>query len=55
VSSARADAGKHILPVDMHTPFEADPRTLCEDQSHPNAAGYQRIGAAWYAALEPLL
>lgn len=48
----RADAGKHILLVDMHTGF--DPSWL-EDQWHPNAQGYAKLGARWYTAIEPAL
>ena len=55
VVKARADAGKHILSVDMHAPFASNTRALLEDQWHPNAAGYERIGAAWYTVLQPLL
>lgn len=49
---ARANTGKHILLVDTHTPFAAEPRSLLEDQWHPNLAGYKLIGAAWYKALD---
>jgi lysophospholipase L1-like esterase len=52
---ARESAGRHISIVDMYTPFDPDRRSLLEDEWHPNAAGYARIGAAWYAAIESLL
>jgi lysophospholipase L1-like esterase len=29
--------------------------TLCDDGNHPNATGYDRIAAIWFAALQPLL
>jgi lysophospholipase L1-like esterase len=29
--------------------------TLCDDGNHPNAAGYDMIASAWFAALEPRL
>ncbi|MES1182337.1 MAG: SGNH/GDSL hydrolase family protein [Myxococcales bacterium] len=51
---ARADAGKHILVVDMNTPF-APKATLLEDQWHPNTAGYALLAKQWYASLQPLL
>ena len=51
----RADAGKHIVLVDMHKPFEGDARSLLEDQWHPNLEGYVLIGAQWFEALKPLL
>jgi lysophospholipase L1-like esterase len=51
----RADTGKHIVLVDMHKPFEADARSLLEDQWHPNLAGYVLIGAEWFKALQPQL
>jgi hypothetical protein len=55
VVKKRADAGKHILVVDMHTPFLSSKTTLLADQWHPNAAGYARIGAQWFSVLKPLL
>lgn len=55
VIEMRAGAGKHIALVDMHKPFEADARSLLEDQWHPNLKGYVLIGAQWYKALQPLL
>ena len=36
VVQARADAGKHILLVDMFTPFNPNKASLIEDQWHPN-------------------
>ena len=55
VVKQRADAGKHILLVDMHTAFLAERASLLSDQWHPNAKGYALIGAQWFAALEPHL
>jgi lysophospholipase L1-like esterase len=55
VVQARADAGKHILVVDMFTPFNPNKTSLLEDQWHPNLDGYIVLGAQWYAVLEPLL
>lgn len=55
VVQARADAGKRIFVVDMYRPFEGAERALLEDQWHPNAAGYVKIGTQWFAALQPLL
>jgi lysophospholipase L1-like esterase len=54
VVKARADAGKHILVVDMNTPFTPK-ATLLEDQWHPNTAGYTVLAKQWYAALQSLL
>jgi lysophospholipase L1-like esterase len=54
VVKARADAGKHILMVDMYTPFTPK-ASLLEDQWHPNLQGYVVLGTEWYSALEPVL
>ena len=50
-----ADAGEHVLVVDMYRSFDAAERSLLEDQWHPNAAGYVKLAAQGYAALQPLL
>jgi lysophospholipase L1-like esterase len=50
-----ADKGKHILIVDMYTPFNPNKTSLIEDQWHPNLAGYVLLGTQWYSVLQPLL
>jgi lysophospholipase L1-like esterase len=55
VVKTRADVGKHILLVDMYTPFNANKASLIEDQWHPNLAGYVVLGDQWYSVLKPLL
>jgi len=55
VVKAQSDAGKHILLVDMFTPFNPNKASLIEDQWHPNLAGYVLLGTQWYSALQPLL
>lgn len=54
VVKTRADAGKHILVVDMYTPF-APKASLLEDQWHPNLQGYVVLGSEWYKVLQTLL
>jgi lysophospholipase L1-like esterase len=54
VVKARADAGKHILVVDMYTPFTPK-ASLIEDQWHPNLQGYVILGTEWYSVLQSLL
>jgi hypothetical protein len=54
VVQERADAGKHILLVDMYTPIAstADFKTaLLKDTWHPNVAGDVILGAQWYSVL----
>ena len=54
VVKARADAGKHILIVDMYPVIAADPNyktTLLQDTWHPNQAGHNLLGARWYEVL----
>jgi lysophospholipase L1-like esterase len=53
--NARGAAGKHILVVDMYTPFNPTKTSLLEDQWHPNLAGYVVMGTQWYSVLQPLL
>jgi len=55
VVKARADAGQHILLVDMFTPFNANKQSLMEDQWHPNLAGYVILGTQWYGVLQSLM
>jgi lysophospholipase L1-like esterase len=55
VVKARADAGKHILVVDMFTPFNPNKTSLLEDEWHPNAQGYVLLANEWYKVLQPLL
>jgi lysophospholipase L1-like esterase len=54
---ARAAAGKHIVLVDMFTPFSTNPNAagLMNDALHPNDAGYVVMAQTWYAAIEDLL
>jgi lysophospholipase L1-like esterase len=58
VVKTRADAGRHILLVDMY-PVLANTATykttLLADTWHPNSAGYALMGQAWYDVLESFL
>jgi lysophospholipase L1-like esterase len=54
VVKTRADAGKHILLVDMYAVLAADPSyktSLLQDTWHPNQAGHNLLGARWYEVL----
>lgn len=53
IVKARADAGRHIVSVDMNTLFAREQRSLLEDECHPNAQGFAKLGAEWYAAIGP--
>lgn len=58
IIKARADAGKHILLVDMYAPFSAVSTyktTLLKDTWHPSEAGHAILGARWYSTLSPSL
>ena len=55
VAKTRADAGKHILVVDMFTPFNPNKASLLEDQWHPNVQGYALLGDQWFAAMQSAL
>jgi hypothetical protein len=55
VVKTRADAGKHILVVDMYTPFNPNKTSLLEDQWHPNLQGYVLLGTQWYGLLQSML
>jgi lysophospholipase L1-like esterase len=54
----KADAGKHIVVVDMYKAFTADPNystTLMNDQLHPTPQGFTVMTNTWYAAIGSLL
>ena len=55
VVQARAAAGRHILVVDMFTPFNLNKTALLEDQWHPNLQGYVLLGDQWYSAVQSTL
>jgi lysophospholipase L1-like esterase len=58
VVEQRAAAGKHVMMVDMFTPFvgNANYKTaLLTDEVHPNDAGYVILGQTWYAAIRAML
>jgi lysophospholipase L1-like esterase len=55
VVKTRADAGKHIVLVDMYTPFNPNKTSLLADQWHPNLAGYALIGTQWYSVTQSML
>jgi lysophospholipase L1-like esterase len=46
--ASKANAGKHVHLVDMHSALTAADLI---DGVHPTAAGYDKMAAAWYAAL----
>jgi lysophospholipase L1-like esterase len=50
----RADAGKHIMLVDMYTGFTAS-SMLGSDNIHPNSTGYKFMADHWYSAIGSLL
>jgi lysophospholipase L1-like esterase len=56
--ATRANAGKHVILVDMYGAFTRDGNyktTLLADDLHPSTAGYQRIAQTWYQALSGYL
>ena len=54
---SRAEAGKHVVLVDMFTPFISNPNFagLMADILHPNDAGYVVLGRAWHDAIDSFL
>jgi lysophospholipase L1-like esterase len=48
IVQSRANAGKHVHLVDMHSALKTTDLT---DGIHPNAGGYDKMAAVWYAAL----
>jgi lysophospholipase L1-like esterase len=58
IAKVRADAGKHILVVDMYAPFSAVAdykSSLLKDTWHPSVAGDVILGQRWYSVLAPSL
>ena len=54
----RANAGKHVLRVDMYTTYTANANyktALLVDDLHPNTAGYGLMGRTWYTLIAPFL
>jgi len=54
----RADAGKHVVMVDMYNAFAQNVNystAYMTDRLHPNAAGYAVMADTWYAAIRQLL
>jgi lysophospholipase L1-like esterase len=54
VIKQRADAGKHVVLVDMNTGFMAS-SMLSSDGVHPNKAGSDFMGDIFYAAISGYL
>jgi lysophospholipase L1-like esterase len=52
IVEARAEAGEHVMLVDMNTDF---PTSLLGDGVHPNQMGYERMAEVWYDAIGGLL
>lgn len=52
VVNERISAGKHVAFVDQ---FEGFPTSELGDGVHPNQAGYNRMGAKWFAAISQYL
>jgi lysophospholipase L1-like esterase len=49
----RADAGKHVIFVDMFSALTTS--DLGSDMIHPNEGGYEKMAVAWYTAIKPYL
>jgi lysophospholipase L1-like esterase len=58
VVKARADAGKHVVLVDMYNAFVSDGSyrsTLMYDRLHPNIAGFQKMADTWNTVIHDLV
>jgi lysophospholipase L1-like esterase len=56
--NARSSQGKHVILVDMFTPFNSTPNfasTIMNDFLHPNDAGYVIMGRTWHGAIDSFL
>lgn len=57
IVKTHADAGKHIIMVDMYDAFTANANYKTEymsDKLHPTKAGYAKMADVWYAAIGSL-
>lgn len=52
VVKARADAGKHVIYVDMFTALTSSDLS---DGVHPNEGGYEKMAVVWYGAIKDYL
>ncbi|MGC1374592.1 MAG: SGNH/GDSL hydrolase family protein [Anaerolineales bacterium] len=52
IVQSKVAAGKPVYLVDMHSVITASDLT---DEIHPTAAGYDKMGDAWYAIIKPNL
>jgi lysophospholipase L1-like esterase len=52
IVDARAEAGEHVMLVDMSADF---PTSLLGDGVHPNQMGYERMAEVWYDAIGEML
>ena len=58
IVSERAEAGGHILMVDMYNAFTVNPEYKTDwlyDDLHPNDAGYTVMAKTWYDAIGEFL
>jgi lysophospholipase L1-like esterase len=58
VVKTRADAGKHVVLVDMYGAFTADKSyksRLLYDRLHPNIAGFEKMADTWNTVLHDLV
>jgi hypothetical protein len=53
VVQQRADAGKHVIYVDMFSALTT--ADLGSDQVHPNEGGYEKMAVVWYTAIKSYL
>jgi lysophospholipase L1-like esterase len=53
VVKQRADAGKHVIYVDMFSALMVS--DLGSDKIHPNEGGYEKMSVVWYNAIKPYL
>ena len=53
IVKTRADAGKHVIVVDLNTGFPSS--GLSSDNVHPNASGYAWMGGKFYDAVSAVL